>query len=140
LVPSNKSLYLSKKSGSKNMANFSDSHSWIFHGFPELDPDAILRQRPGEKVLATEEERQRAWWLWRRRPREMNVFVYGSLLGIGAMAHTPFLILGSLQLFCVFHAGYILFVLWVVGMFFAKEARYRCWKKDYLRALARLAR
>jgi hypothetical protein len=112
----------------------------MFHGFPELDPDAILRQRPGEKVLATEEERQRAWWLWRRRPREMNVFVYGLLLGIGAMAHTPFLILGSLQLFCVFHAAYILFVLWVVGMFFAKEARYRRWKKDYLHAIARLSR
>jgi hypothetical protein len=122
------------------MAKFSDSDSWIFHGFPELDPDAILRQRPGEKVSATEEERQRAWWLWRRRPREMNVFVYGALLGIGAIAHTPFLILGSLQLFCVFHAGYILFVLWVVGMFFAKEARSRRWKKDYLRAIVRLAR
>ena len=112
----------------------------MFHGFPELDPDAILRQQPGDKRLATEDERQRAWWLWRRRPREMNVLVYGLLLGIGAMAHTPFLLLGSLQLFCVFHAGYILFVLWVVGVFVVKEARYRRWKKDYLRAVARLAR
>ena len=65
------------------MAKFSDSHSWIFRGFPELDPDAILRQRPGNDGLATEEEKQRAWWLWERRPRGMNVLVYGLLLGIG---------------------------------------------------------
>jgi hypothetical protein len=62
------------------------------------------------------------------------------LLGVGAIAHTPFLILGSLQLFCVFHAAYILFVLWVVGIFCAREAQYRRWKKDYLWAIARLTR
>jgi hypothetical protein len=122
------------------MAKFSDSHSWIFHGFPELDPDSILQQNPRNHALATEEERQRAWWLWRRRPRGMNVLVYGLLLGIGAMAHTPFLLLGSPLLFCLFHSGYILFVLWVVGVFYIKERRYRRWKKDYLRAVARLAR
>jgi hypothetical protein len=49
------------------MGKFPCSHSWIFHGFPELDPDAILGQQPGDKVMATEEERQRAWWLWQRR-------------------------------------------------------------------------
>jgi hypothetical protein len=86
------------------MGKFPYSHSWIFHGFPELDPDAILRQQPGDKVLATEEERQRAWWLWQRRPREMNVLAYGILLGAGAIVHTPFLLLGSPQLFCLFHA------------------------------------
>jgi hypothetical protein len=122
------------------MANLPDSHSWIFRGFPERDPDAILRQQPGERVSATEEERQRAWWLWRQRPREMNVLVYGILLGAGAMAHTPFLVLGSPQLFCLFHACYLLFVLWVVSVFFIKEGRYRRWKKDYLRAVARLTR
>ena len=79
------------------MAKFPDSHSWIFHGFPELDPDAILRQEPGDKVLATEEERQRARWLWERRPREMNVLAYGILLGVGAVMHTPFLLLSPLQ-------------------------------------------
>ena len=120
------------------MANFSDSDSWIFQGFPERDPDAILREHPGKK--GSEGERQRAWWLWRRRPREMNVLFYGVLLGVGAIAHTPFLLLGSLQLFCVFHAGYILFVLWVIGIVFARELQYRRWKKDYLRTLARLAR
>ena len=112
----------------------------FFHGFPELDPDAIVRQQPGNKVLATEEERQRAWWLWQRRPREMNVLAYGILLGAGAIAHTPFLLLGSPQLFCLFHACYVLFVLWVIGVFLIKEARYRRWKSDYLRAVARLAR
>jgi hypothetical protein len=120
------------------MAKFSDSDSWIFQGFPERDPDAILREHPGKK--GSEEERQRAWWLWRRRPREKNVLFYGLLLGVGAIAHTPFLLLGSFQLFCVFHAGYILFVLWVIGIFFARELQYRRWKKDYLRTLARLAR
>jgi hypothetical protein len=120
------------------MAKFSDSHSWIFHGFPERDPDAILRQQPGNNLLATEEERQRAWWIWRRRPRGMNVLVYGVLLGVGAMAHTPFLLLGSPLLFCIFHSVYILFVLWVAGLFYFKERRYRRWKKDYLRAVARL--
>ncbi len=120
------------------MAKFSDSDSWIFQGFPERDPDAILRGQPGKK--RSEEERQRAWWLWRRRPREMNFLLYGLLVGVGAIAHTPFLLLGSFQLFCVFHAGYILFVLWVIGIFFAREVKYRRWKKDYLRALARLAR
>jgi hypothetical protein len=120
------------------MAKFSDSDSWVFHGFPERDPDAILREQPGKK--GSEEERQRAWWLWQRRPREINVLFYGLLLGVGAIAHTPFLLLGSLQLFCVFHAGYILFVLWVVGIFCAREAKYRRWKKDYLRAIARLTR
>jgi hypothetical protein len=120
------------------MARFSDSDSWIFHGFPERDPDAILREQPGKK--GSEEERQRAWWLWRRRPREMNFLFYGLLLGVGAIAHTPFLLLGSLQLFCVFHAGYILFVLWVMGTFFARERQYRRWKTDYLRTLARLVR
>jgi hypothetical protein len=122
------------------MAKFSDSHSWIFHGFPERDPDAILRQQPGNNLLATEEERQRACWIWRRRPRGMNVLVYGVLLGVGAMAHTPFLLLGSPLLFCIFHSVYILFVLWVAGLFYFKERRYRRWKKDYLRAITRLAR
>jgi hypothetical protein len=122
------------------MAKFPDSRSWIFHGFPELDPDAILRQEPGNRVLSTEEERQRACWLWERRPREMNVLAYGILLGAGAVVHTPFLLLGPLQLFCLFHACYVLFVVWVIGMFIIKEARFRRWKKDYLRAIARLAR
>ena len=121
------------------MAKFPSSHSWIFHGFPELDPDAILRQEPGEKILTTEEERQRAWWLWQRRPREMRVLAYGILLGAGAVVHTPLLLLGPLQLFCLFHACYVLFVLGVIGMFITREARYRRWKQDYLRAIARLA-
>src|ERR1700761_9025144 len=106
------------------MAKFSGSYSWIFRGFPDLDPDAILRQQPANEHLATEEERQRAWWLWQRRPRGMNILLYGILLGVGAMAHTPFLLLGSPLLFCVFHF---------------RERRYRRWKKDYLRAVARLA-
>jgi hypothetical protein len=122
------------------MAKFPHSHSWIFRGFPELDPNTILRQQPSDKVLATEEERQRAWWLWQRRPREMNFPVYGILLGAGAILHTPFLLLGSPQLFCIYHACYMLFVLWVAGIFFINESRYRRWKKDYLRALARLVR
>jgi hypothetical protein len=122
------------------MAKFSDSNSWTFHGFPDLDPDAILRQKPADKALVTEEERQRAWWLWQRRPRGMNFLVYGLLLGVGAIAHTPFLILGSPLLFCLFHSIYILFVLWVVGVFYSRERRYRRWKKDYLRAVARLSR
>lgn len=122
------------------MAKLPDSHSWIFHGFPELDPDAIIRQQPGEKVSATEEERQRARWLWRQRPREMNVLVYGILLGAGAIAHTPFLLLGSPHLFCLFHACYLLFVLWVVCVFYIKAIRYRRWKKDYLQAVVRLTR
>jgi hypothetical protein len=121
-----------------DMAEFSDSHSWIFHGFPELDPDAILRKQPGNNLLATDEERQRAWWIWRRRPPGMNVLAYGVLLWVGAIAHTPFLLLGSPQLFCLFHACYILFVLWVVTVFLIRERRYRRWKKDYLRAVARL--
>src|SRR5260370_19132538 len=91
-----------------SMANFSDSDSWIFQGFPERDPDAILREQPGKK--GSEEELQRAWWLWRRRPREMNVLFYGLLLGGGAISHTPFLLLGSFHLFFLFHAGYLLFV------------------------------
>jgi hypothetical protein len=122
------------------MAKFSGSYSWIFRGFPDLDPDAILRQQPRNNLLAPDEERQRAWWLWQRRPRGMNVLVYGLLLGVGAMAHTPFLLLGSPLLFCVFHSIYILFVLWVGGVFYFKERRYRRWKKDYLRAVARLVR
>jgi hypothetical protein len=120
------------------MAKFPNSDRWLFHSFPEIDPDAFLRQKAGHKGLATEEERQRAWWLWERRPREMNVITYGVLLGVGAIAHTPFLVLGSPQLFCLFHACYMLFVLWVIGMFFIREARYRRWKKDYLQAIARL--
>jgi hypothetical protein len=111
----------------------------MFHGFPELDPDTILRQS-GNKVLPPEEERQRARWLWQRRPREMNILVYGLWLGLGAMAHVPFLLLGSPQLFCMYHACYMLLVLWVAGIFFIKETRYRRWKNDYLRAVARLVR
>lgn len=122
------------------MAKRPDSHSWIFHGFPELDPEAILRQQPGNKVSATEEECQRARWLWQRRPDGVNVLAYGVLLGAGAMAHTPFLLLGSPRLFCLFHACYLLFVLWVVCVFFIKERRYRRWKRDYQTAVARLAR
>ena len=122
------------------MADFPNSHFSIFRGFPDLNPDAILRQQPGNELLATEEERQRAWWLWQRRPRGMNILVYGLLLGIGAIAHTPFLLLGSPLLFCLFHSVYILFVLWVVGVFYFKERRYRRWKKDYMRTVARLVR
>ena len=121
------------------MAKFPNSDRWLFQSFPEIDPVAFLRQKASHKGLATEEERQRAWWLWERRPREMNVIPYGVLLGLGAIAHTPFLVLGSIQLFCVFHVCYMLFVLWVIGIFFIKESCYRRWKKDYLQAIARLA-
>ena len=36
------SALLSKPASKTTMANFPYSHSWIFRGFPGLDPDTIL--------------------------------------------------------------------------------------------------
>jgi hypothetical protein len=64
--------------------------------------------------------------------------VHLLILAIGALIHIPLIFADDLVLFAIYHAIYIGVVTVYVGRFLWMEAQYRRWKKDYLRALARL--
>ena len=112
--------------------------SWIFHGFPDLDPTALARlsERRGEPFSA--EEQERALWIWNRRPSEARVLSHLLILSVGALAHVPLVILADINIVAVYHSLYLLLLLGLAGTFVVQEARYRRWRRDYLRSLARV--
>jgi hypothetical protein len=66
---------------------------------------------------------------------------HGSLLifGIGALIHIPLILAEDFVVFAIYHAFYVCLVTICVGRFLWLESRYRRWKQDYLRSLARMA-
>ena len=61
------------------------------------------------------------------------------ILGIGALIHIPLILADNFVVFAIYHAFYVCVVTVCVGRFLWLESRYRRWKQDYLRSLARLA-
>jgi len=110
--------------------------SWVLYNFPDAEPAKIVRTR-GRPDLDIDEYR-RAIWLWQRRPSEISIMVHLLIFGIGALIHIPLLLADDFVLFAVYHTVYVAGVTICVGRFLWLESRYRRWKQDYLRALARL--
>ncbi|MBW0001106.1 MAG: hypothetical protein JO015_18595 [Verrucomicrobia bacterium] len=112
--------------------------SWIFHQFPDLDPTALVRlsERSGESF--SPEEQERALWIWNRRPSETRVLLHLLILSVGALAHVPLIILADIEVIIIFHSFYLILVFVLAGTFVVQEARYRRWRRDYLRSLARV--
>ena len=84
------------------------------------------------------EEYQRANWLWQRRPSEVSIMVHLLIFGIGALIHIPLILADDFMAFAIYHAFYVCVLTVCVGRFLWLESRYRRWKRDYLRSLARL--
>lgn len=112
--------------------------SWIFHQFPDLDPTALARLSESSRESFSAEEQERALWIWNRRPSETRVLLHLLILSIGALAHIPLIILADIEVIVIFHSFYLLLVLALAGIFVVQEARYRRWRRDYLRSLARV--
>jgi hypothetical protein len=112
--------------------------SWIFHGFPDLDPTALVRLSEGSGESFSVEEQQRALWIWNRRPSEARVLLHLLILSVGALVHIPLIILADISAIIIYHSLYLLLVLALAGTFVVQEARYRRWRRDYLRSLARV--
>jgi hypothetical protein len=112
--------------------------SWIFQQFPDLDPAALRRvcEDHGESICL--EEHQRAIWIWNRRPSEARVLLHLLILSVGALAHVPLIILADINIIIAFHSCYLVLVVALAGTFVVQEARYRRWRRDYLRSLARV--
>jgi hypothetical protein len=85
------------------------------------------------------EEYQRAIWFWQRRPSEVSIMVHLLIFGVGALIHIPLIVADDFIVFAIYHAFYVCVVTVCVGRFLWLESRYRRWKRDYLRSLARLA-
>ncbi len=112
--------------------------SWVFRKFPNSSPAEIARAADRSEGVDLQEY-QRATWLWQRRPSEVSVLVYLLILGIGALIHIPLILADDFVVFAVYHAFYVCVVTVCVGRFLWMESRYRRWKQDYFRSLARLA-
>jgi hypothetical protein len=65
--------------------------------------------------------------------------VHLLIFGIGALIHIPLILADDLVVFAIYHAFYVCVVTVCVGRFLWLESRYRRWRQDYLRSLARLA-
>jgi hypothetical protein len=113
-------------------------NSWVLRKFPDSGPAEIARAADRTKSVDLEEY-QRAVWLWRRRPSEVSILVQLLIFGLGALIHIPFILADDFVAFAIYHAFYVCLVTLCVGRFVWLESRYRLWKQDYLRALARLA-
>jgi len=110
--------------------------SWVLHNFPDAEPAQIVQN--GGRLDLDIEEYRRAIWLWQRRPSEISIMVHLMIFGIGALIHIPLLLADDFVLFALYHTVYVVVVAVCVGRFLWLESRYRRWKQDYLRALARL--
>jgi hypothetical protein len=118
-------------------AQFSPS-SWILRDFPDLDPAAVLRHPDGASTPVNRTEYERALWLWQRRPREIAIWKYLIALAFVGLLHAPFGILADPSIFFTFHLCYVVVVA-LVGLYvIQREARFRKWRRDYLRCLSRL--
>ena len=85
------------------------------------------------------DEYQRASWLWQRRPSDISILVHLLIFGVGALIHVPLILVDNFVVFAVYHTFYVGVVIVCVGRFLRSESRYRRWKQDYFRSLARLA-
>lgn len=112
--------------------------SWVFRKFPDSSPAEVARAADRSESVDLEEY-QRAIWLWRRRPSEVSIIVHLLIFGVGALIHIPLILADDFVVFAVYHAFYVCVVTVCVGRFLWLESRYRRWKQDYLRSLARLA-
>lgn len=112
--------------------------SWVLRKFPDLDPVSIVRGRDVSRQQLNRQEYDRAIWMWNRRTSEVNWLRLLLVLGIGALAHLPLIVLADPLIFCIYHILYIGIVLACIGYFMRKEAKLRRWKQDYLRSLARM--
>jgi hypothetical protein len=112
--------------------------SWIFHQFPDLDPTALVKLSESSDEPFSVEEQRRALWIWNRRPPETRVLLHLLILSVGALVHIPLIILADITVIVVYHSCYLLLVLTFAGTFVVQEARYRRWRRDYLRSLARV--
>ena len=114
------------------------ANCWVLSNFPDSDPASIVGSRDVELPQLNWREYERAVWIWYRRPAEMNWVKLLLVLGVAALAHFPLILLADPIIFCICHLLYIGIVTTCVGCFMAKEAKFRRWKQDYLRSLARL--
>ena len=114
------------------------ANCWVLSHFPDLDPASIVRIRDAERHQLNWQEYERAVWIWCRRPPEMNWVKLLLVLGIAALAHFPLMLLADPVIFGICHLFYIGIVTACVGCFMSKEVKFRRWKQDYLRSLARL--
>jgi hypothetical protein len=114
------------------------ARSWIFYQFPDLDPAALARLSEAKGESFSVEEHQRALWIWNRRPSETRVLLHLLILSVGALAHIPIIILADINVIIIFHSFYLVLVLALAGTFVVQEARFRQWRRDYLRSLARV--
>jgi hypothetical protein len=112
------------------------SDSWVLHQFPDSCPGKIVRNANAGSVNT--EEFRRASWIWKRRPTEVTVLIHLLILGIGALGHTFFILLPDLIYLMIYHLLYVCMAIVMVGRFVWMESRYRRWKQDYLRSVARL--
>jgi hypothetical protein len=112
--------------------------SWILRRFPDCSPVELARAADRGDFVDLEEY-QRAIWLWRRRPSEVSILVQLLIFGVGAIAHIPLILADDLLAFAIYHTLYVCAAIVCVGRFLWWESRYRRWKQDYLRSLARLA-
>ena len=112
--------------------------SWVLRRFPDSSPVEIARVANRMESLDLEEYR-RAIWLWQRRPSEVSILVHLLIFGLGALIHIPLILADDLVVFAIYHTIYVCVVIVCVGRFLLWESRYRRWKQDYLRSLARLA-
>jgi hypothetical protein len=112
--------------------------SWVLRNFPDSSPAEIARAAGRIESLDLEEY-QRALWLWQRRPSESCILVHLLIFGIGALLHIPLILVDNFVVFALYHSFYVCLVIGCVVRFVWLESRYRRWKQDYLRSLARLA-
>jgi hypothetical protein len=115
-----------------------ESDSWMLRRFPDLNPKAIVESGLDERKTIDPEEYRRASWLWKRRPTEITLLLYLLILGIGALGHAIFILFSDPIYLVVYHLLYVAVVVTLVGRFLWSESRYRKWKQDYLRSVARL--
>jgi hypothetical protein len=114
------------------------AQAWILRDFPDADPPALLKYCENVAEAVNIEEHQRAIWVWAQRPAEARVLLHLVILSVGALLHVPLLLLADLNVFVVYHLLYLVLVVWLAGRFVLQESRYRRWRRDYLRSLARV--
>ncbi|MBV8376987.1 MAG: hypothetical protein JO279_08275 [Verrucomicrobia bacterium] len=112
--------------------------TWVLRNFPDSSPAEIARAADRSEFLNLQEY-QRAIWLWQRRPSEVCILLHLLIFGVGALIHIPLILFDNFVVFALYHTFYVSLVIGCVGRFVCFESRYRRWKQDYLRSLARLA-
>jgi len=112
--------------------------SWVLQRFPDSSPVEVTRAADRSESVDLKEY-ERAIWLWRRRPSEVNILLQLMIFGVGAIIHIPLILADDLLVFAVYHTVYVCAGTVCVGRFLWWESQYRRWKQDYLSSLARLS-